>query len=69
MYAKKGIVYAGNDQKILHVNEAVPQDVYKRQGQGERLHGTKAVQCGINRADRSMVKRWRQKQDAKSADG
>ena len=24
MYVKNGIVYAGNDQKILHVNEAVP---------------------------------------------
>lgn len=28
MYAKNGIVYAGNDQKILHVNEAVPHGDY-----------------------------------------
>lgn len=28
MYAKNGIVYAGNDQKILHVNKAVPHGDY-----------------------------------------
>lgn len=28
MYVKNGIVYAGNDQKILHVNEAVPHGDY-----------------------------------------
>lgn len=28
MYAKNGIVYAGNDQKTLHVNEAVPHGDY-----------------------------------------